>query len=49
MHEKATGQKITDPENWMDPKDIAAFMLQILALPKNMEISEVVINRKARR
>lgn len=43
---KVTGQDIPDPENWMDPKDIAQFMKQILDLPKNMEVSEVVINRK---
>lgn len=48
MHVKV-GKPMLDPENWMDPKNIAAFMLQILALPKNMEISEVVVNRKARR
>jgi short-subunit dehydrogenase len=49
MHAKVTGKPIADPENWMRPEDIAAFMLQILELPKNMEIGEVVVNRKARR
>lgn len=39
-------QAAKDNTNWMKPGDVAAFMLQILALPKNMEISEVVINRK---
>ena len=43
---KVTGKEINDPENWMDPKDIANYMKQILDLPKNMEISEVIINRK---
>jgi NADP-dependent 3-hydroxy acid dehydrogenase YdfG len=43
---KVTGQDIPDPENWMDPQDIAAFMKQILDLPKNMEVSEIVINRR---
>lgn len=49
MHVKVTGKPMADPENWMRPEDIAAFMLQVLELPKNMEISEVVVNRKARR
>lgn len=48
MHVKV-GKPMLEPENWMNPTDIAAFMLQILDLPKNMEISEIVINRKARR
>ena len=43
---KVTGQAIGDPENWMNPEDIAKFMKQILDLPKNMEVTEVVINRK---
>lgn len=49
MHQKVTGDTIQDPENWMDPKEIAQFMKQILDLPKMMEVSEVIINRKARR
>ena len=32
---------------WMCTEDIALFMKQILELPKNMEVSEVVINRKS--
>ncbi len=43
---KITGEPLADPENWMDPEDIAIFMKQILDLPKNMEVSEIVINRK---
>ena len=43
---KITGKDLPDPENWMDPKDIAEFMLQIIQLPKSMEVSEIVINRK---
>jgi NADP-dependent 3-hydroxy acid dehydrogenase YdfG len=43
---KVTGQEIADPENWMNPEDIAKYMKQILDLPKSMEVSEVVINRK---
>lgn len=44
---KITGEDLPDPENWMDPEDIAIFMKQILDTPKNMEVSEVIINRKA--
>lgn len=33
-------------DNWMDPAAIAAFIKQILELPKNMEVSEVLISRK---
>ncbi len=43
---KATGKNPENPDEWMDPKDIAGFMVAILDLPKNMEVSEVVINRK---
>lgn len=46
ISKKVTGREIADPENWMDPQAIAYFMKQILDLPKGMEISEVVINRK---
>lgn len=41
------GKQLTDPENWMDPKEVAVFMQQILDLPKNMEVSEIIINRKS--
>lgn len=43
---KVTGQDIADPENWMNPEDIAKFLKQILELPRSMEVSEIVINRK---
>lgn len=46
IFEKATGNKIQDLSNWMRPEDLAIFMKQILDLPKNMEVSEVIINRK---
>lgn len=35
-----------DATKWMQPGDVATFMWQILQLPKNMEVSEVVINRR---
>ena len=40
------GMPMLDPQNWMDPKDVAEFLKAILYLPKSMEVSEVVINRK---
>ena len=47
MHEKYTGNKIENPDEWMDPKDIADVMLYTLNLPKKVEISEITINRKS--
>lgn len=47
LFEKATGDDNTTSEGeWMRPEDVALFMKQILDLPKNMEVSEVIINRK---
>jgi NADP-dependent 3-hydroxy acid dehydrogenase YdfG len=46
IFKKVSGQDLPDPENWMDPSDIAKFMKQILDLPKIMEVTEIVINRK---
>jgi short-subunit dehydrogenase len=40
------GSEIADPENWMAADDVAKYLKQILELPKNMEVSEVTINRK---
>lgn len=42
---KATG-KDKDVSNYMDPKKLAELIKNIIALPKNIEVSEVVINRK---
>lgn len=44
---KITGQPLADPENWMEPQEVAIFMKQILDLPKNMEVTEIVINRRS--
>lgn len=41
-----SGKKNIDTSNWMDPKDIAQFIKQILDLPKNIEVSEIILNRK---
>ena len=44
--EKATGVDNNDWSGWMTPDDIAKFILQILELPKNMEVSDIILNRK---
>jgi 3-oxoacyl-[acyl-carrier protein] reductase len=44
--EKATGIENNDWSGWMNPLDIAEFVLQIIALPKNMEVSDINLNRK---
>jgi len=33
-------------EGYMKPEDLATLMIQILELPKTVEVSEIVINRK---
>jgi NAD(P)-dependent dehydrogenase (short-subunit alcohol dehydrogenase family) len=43
---KVHGQDLPDPENWMDPEDIVVFLKQIIDLPRSMEVSEIVINRR---
>lgn len=43
---KQNGQDFPDPHNWMDVQDVARFLLTILELPKSIEVSEVVVNRK---
>ena len=45
MHEKVTWMK-ADPKKFMPVEWIAKCMKQILELPKYMEVSEIVINRK---
>jgi short-subunit dehydrogenase len=47
MFEKATGVDNTeDGSAWMRAEDVAVALKQTLDLPKNMEVSEIVINRK---
>ncbi|MFA5131258.1 MAG: SDR family NAD(P)-dependent oxidoreductase [Patescibacteria group bacterium] len=44
---KATGVDNTgDGSGWMKAEDVALALKQTLDLPKNMEVSEVIINRK---
>jgi 3-oxoacyl-[acyl-carrier protein] reductase len=46
----ATGVDNTENSNeWMSPKDLARLMKTILDLPKNMEVSEIIVNRKVSR
>jgi len=45
IFEKATGEK-TNLEEYMDPKELAKLIIQILELPKNIEVSEIIVNRK---
>ena len=49
MHEKDYGKVMTDPENWMNPSDVAEILLYLVNLPKTIEISEITINRKGRK
>ena len=47
LFEKNLGEDITEDETtWMNPSDLAQFIKQILDLPKSIEVSEVVMNRK---
>lgn len=45
IFDKADSDVNTD--NWMDPAAIALLVKQILDLPKNIEVGEILINRKA--
>ena len=42
---RATGKQI-DLSPYMDPNELAKLLFQLLQLPKNMEVSEIIINRK---
>ena len=46
LFEKATGVDNTNEGEWMSAKDVAICLKQLLDLPKNMEVSEIIINRK---
>ncbi len=47
LFEKATGHDNTgDGSEWMKAEDLAVCMKQLLDLPKNMEVSEIISNRK---
>lgn len=47
LFEKTTGVDNTeDGSQWMKAEDVAIALKQTLDLPKNMEVSEIIINRK---
>lgn len=46
LFEKATGVDNTTTGNWMSAEDLAELIVQIIELPKNMEVSEIIVNRK---
>ncbi len=46
MHTKVTGKEIERPQDWMNPGDVADIIFYIMCLPKNIEISDITINRK---
>lgn len=45
LFEKATWSS-PDLSGYMDPAELAKFIVQILELPKSLEVSEVIVNRK---
>lgn len=44
--EKYNGSKLENPNEWMKPNDVAEVMWFILNMPKQLEVSEITINRK---
>jgi NADP-dependent 3-hydroxy acid dehydrogenase YdfG len=46
FHEKYNGKAIENPDERMNPADIAEIMLYLFQLPKQVEVSEITINRK---
>lgn len=46
LFKKATGEDFAAQGSWMDAAEVAKFLKQVLDLPKIMEVTEVVINRK---
>ncbi len=50
LFEKATGiDNTSDGSEWMSVSDVAKCLKQLLDLPKNMEVSEIIVNRKTQR
>ena len=49
--EKYNGKKIADedPKDWIDPEDMAKVLMMTLQVPKNIEISDIVVNRKRKK
>jgi len=47
LFKKCHGKDFDNPKEWMSPQEIAKIMFFILNLPKQIEISEIIINRKS--
>jgi len=47
LFKKCHGKDFDNPKEWMSPQEIAKIMFFILNLPKQIEISEILINRKS--
>lgn len=46
IFEKATGKITEDWSGWMDPEELAKLAVQFVELPKGMEVTEIIVNRK---
>jgi len=46
MLEKITGEELPDPDNWMPVEIVANELVKVIETPKQLEISEIIINRK---
>ncbi len=46
LHEKVTNRALENPDEWMPAEDVALCIKQTLDLPKSMEVSEIIVNRK---
>lgn len=46
LYRRATGSALDSSETWMNADELAELLYVILRLPKSMEVSQIVINRK---
>lgn len=46
VHSNKGEDSTKDGSQWMDPRDVALCLKQLLDLPKNIEVSEIIVNRK---
>lgn len=49
MHYKDYGAVIENPEEWLNPADVAEVILYTVSVPKSIQISDITIARKNRR
>ena len=45
MYKKATGRELTADNSWMEPHELSKLIFSLISLPKNMEVSQIIINR----